>query len=105
MRSWKIAQAAGNAARTLGGSIGGTFGGLNNGLGVLGKISVGDNKTIHALMTTFLQKLAMCGAEETAILVFSQIPNSYTPQATPLTALTQLCLSIIVVPNLRRPAN
>jgi hypothetical protein len=77
-----IAQDAGNRAGQLGGQIGGGFGGINVGLGVLGKISIGDNKTIHGVITTALQKTFMRAGEESAIRVLNLVPNDkYTTLA------------------------
>jgi hypothetical protein len=44
-----IALSAGSRAQLLAGGIGGSFGGVNIGLGLLGKVSIGDNKTLQAL--------------------------------------------------------
>jgi hypothetical protein len=70
-----IAQQLANSAGTLGGSVGGSFGGINIGLGVTGKISVGDNKTIHSLITTALQSTVKRAAEEASYRVFDLIPD------------------------------
>jgi hypothetical protein len=70
-----IAQTAGNSAGTLGGEIGGSFGGINVGLGILGKLSIRDNKTIHSLVTTALQRTATRAGEEASYRVLDMIPD------------------------------
>lgn len=70
-----IAQQLGNSAGTLGGAVGGSFGGINIGLGVLGKFSFGDNKTIHSLMTTVLQSTVKRAAEQASYRTFDVIPD------------------------------
>jgi hypothetical protein len=59
-----IAQTAGTRASAWGGEVGGSFGGINVGLGVLGKFSLGDNKTIHSIVTTTLSEIFTRAGEE-----------------------------------------
>jgi hypothetical protein len=73
-----IAQTAGNRASALGGQVGGSFGGINIGLGVLGKLSIGDNKTLHSLVTTALQKTFTRAGEEASYRVLYWIPYNRT---------------------------
>ncbi len=53
-----LANAAGDRAAMVGGLVGGTPGGIEVGFGVLGKVSIGDNKTLGDLVTTAASRLA-----------------------------------------------
>jgi hypothetical protein len=92
-----IAETAGNRAEALGGEIGGSFGGINLGLGVLGKISIGDNKTIHAIITTALQKTFTRAGEEASYRILEVIPDP----GTTLAALIEqyLAAQLAALPN------
>jgi hypothetical protein len=59
-----VAQTAGSRASALGGTVGGSFGGISVGLGVLGKFSLGDNKTLQTLAKTALQVTVARAGEE-----------------------------------------
>ena len=59
-----IAKTVGNNAAQLAGSVGGSFGEINVGFGVLGKISIGDNKTIHDAATAGLRTAVTRAGEE-----------------------------------------
>jgi hypothetical protein len=79
-----IAKTVGNDASQLAGVVGGSFGGINVGLGVLGKVSIGDNKTIHDAVTAGMQTaFARAGEEASWRALYwigypsrSTIPNS-----------------------------
>ena len=53
-----LANGAGDQAAAVGGLIANTPGGLSIGLGVLGKISIGDNQTLSTLVKTAASRLA-----------------------------------------------
>lgn len=54
----EIANAAGDQGGAVGGLIANTAGGISIGLGVVGKISIGDNQTLSVLAKTFASRLA-----------------------------------------------
>jgi hypothetical protein len=76
-----IAQTAGNRASAVAGTVGGSFGGINVGLGVLGKFSLGDNKTLQALTKTALMLTFQRAGEEASYRVLYWI--GYTATDTP----------------------
>jgi hypothetical protein len=53
-----LANGAGDQAATVGGLVANTPGGLSIGLGIIGKISVGDNQTLSTLVKTAASRLA-----------------------------------------------
>lgn len=53
-----LANAAGDQAAAVGGLVANTPGGLSIGLGVIGKISIGDNQTLSTLVKTAASRLA-----------------------------------------------
>lgn len=55
---WALSGAAGDRAAALGGLVAETPGGLEIGLGVLGKISIGDNKTLSEMAKITASRLA-----------------------------------------------
>jgi hypothetical protein len=55
---YDFASAAGDEAGTVGGLVGQTAGGWELGLGVMGKISIGDNKTLSDLAQTLASRVA-----------------------------------------------
>lgn len=59
-----LATKAGEKSSALGGLVGGSFGGLHFGFGVLGKVSIGDNQTLSAVVSTALSKTGERAAEE-----------------------------------------
>jgi hypothetical protein len=69
-----LSNAASDKASSLGGLVGGSFGGLHFGLGVLGKISVGDNQTLQALVKASLGEAAERATEEASYRVLYWIP-------------------------------
>jgi hypothetical protein len=54
----EVANAAGDQGGAVGGLIANTAGGISIGLGVVGKISIGDNQTLSVLAKTFASRLA-----------------------------------------------
>ncbi len=54
-----LASAAGDEAGAVGGLVANTAGGLEVGLGVLGKISIGDNQTLSVLVKTAASRVAL----------------------------------------------
>jgi hypothetical protein len=53
-----LADAAGDRAAALGGLVAETPGGIEIGLGVLGKVSIGDNKTLSMIAKTAAARIA-----------------------------------------------
>jgi len=74
-----IALSAGSRAQLLAGGIGGSFGGVNIGLGVLGKVSIGDNKTLQALAKAGLGSAFTHVGEYAAYQVLQVTPNIAQP--------------------------
>ena len=68
-----IATTAGTRASSLAGTVGGSFGGINIGLGVLGKLSIGDNKTLQTLAKTSLALTFNRAGEEASYRVLYMI--------------------------------
>ncbi|HLY06535.1 MAG TPA: hypothetical protein VKR31_12380 [Rhizomicrobium sp.] len=63
-------------AGMVGGLVSGSFGGIHFGLGVMGKISIGDNQTLQVIIKTALSKAAGRAAEHASYLVLSQVGYS-----------------------------
>jgi hypothetical protein len=59
-----LSNLASDKSSSLGGLVGGSFGGLHFGFGVLGKVSIGDNQTLQALVKMALAKAGERAAEE-----------------------------------------
>jgi hypothetical protein len=57
-----LANAASNEAAAVGGLVANTPGGISIGLGVLGKISIGDNQTLSTIVKTAASRLALRAA-------------------------------------------
>lgn len=77
-----IAVSAGNRASLLVGAVGGSFGGIDIGLGVLGKVSIGDNKTLQTLAKTALQIAFTHIGESASSKVLLVLPNIGGPKPT-----------------------
>lgn len=69
-----LAQTAGSRASMLGGMVGSSFGGISIGLGVLGKLSIGDNQTLQVLVKTALTKTFERAGEEAAFRILYWMP-------------------------------
>jgi hypothetical protein len=69
-----IAKTVGSKASQLGGTVG-SFGGINVGLGMPGKISIGDNKTIQVTQKCHL-KTSGIGAKIIAVLAAALSPGA-----------------------------
>jgi hypothetical protein len=69
---------AGNRASMLGGLVGGSFGGLSIGLGVLGKLSIGDNQTLENIVKTILDRSFERAMEEASYKILYWIPYDAT---------------------------
>jgi hypothetical protein len=78
-----IAKAAGNRASMLAGTFGSSIGGIHIGIGVLGKLSIGDNQTLQVLTKTSLSKTFERAGEESAyrILTYIGYPKDLTTLA------------------------
>jgi hypothetical protein len=74
-----IAVSAGSRAQLLAGGIGGSFGGINIGLGILGKVSIGDNKTLQAMAKAGLGSAFTHLGEYAAYQVLQATPNITPP--------------------------
>jgi hypothetical protein len=59
-----LANKGAEKASALGGLVGGSFGGFHFGFGVLGKVSIGDNQTLQAVVSTALSKTGERAGEE-----------------------------------------
>ena len=77
-----VAQTAGSRASSLAGTVGGSFGGINVGLGVLGKLSIGDNKTLQTLTKTALALTFARAGEEACYRVLYKIGYRQTEIST-----------------------
>ena len=62
-----------NQAGLVAGSVGGSFGGLHFGFGILGKWSIGDNKTLQTIVDTALSRVFERSAEEVSYRVLNNI--------------------------------
>lgn len=91
-----LANAASARASAVGGLVGGSFGGLHFGLGVFGKLSIGDNQTLQVLVKTSLGKFFERAAEEVSYRVLYWIP--YNPGTT-LAELVQKYLDSKIKPK------
>lgn len=77
-----LANTASDSASSLGGLVGGSFGGLHFGLGVMGKVSIGDNQTLQTLVKTSLARTASRAAEEASYRALYWIRYPYDPKST-----------------------
>jgi hypothetical protein len=79
-----VASTAGTKASSIGGLVGGSFGGLHFGFGILGKVSVGDNKTLSTLVKSVLGKAFERVGEETSYRILYWIRYDETDDLTKL---------------------
>ena len=68
-----LANGAGDRAATVGGLVANTAGGVSIGLGILGKISIGDNQTLSTLAKTAASELAVRAAYAAAYAAMEHI--------------------------------
>lgn len=69
-----LARLAEDQASALGGLGGGSFGGIQVGLGILGKLSIGDNQTLQALAKTVIGKTFQRATEEASYRILYWMP-------------------------------
>jgi hypothetical protein len=69
-----LSNAAADRAAALGGLVGSSFGGIHFGFGIMGKISIGDNQLLQAVVKTSLSETAGRAAEEASYRALYWIP-------------------------------
>jgi hypothetical protein len=69
-----LSNAAADRAAALGGLVGGSFGGFHFGFGVMGKLSIGDNQMLQAVVKMSLSETAGRAAEEASYRALYWIP-------------------------------
>jgi hypothetical protein len=69
-----LSNAAADRASSLGGMVSGSAGGLHFGLGVMGKLSIGDNQALQAIVQMSLSQMAGRAAEEASWRALYWIP-------------------------------
>jgi hypothetical protein len=69
-----LSNAAADRASSLGGMVSGSAGGLHFGFGVLGKLSIGDNQALQAIVQMSLSQMAGRAAEEASWRALYWIP-------------------------------
>ncbi|MGB8629632.1 MAG: hypothetical protein WCD69_09600 [Xanthobacteraceae bacterium] len=90
-----VATSAGNRASLLVGTVGGSFGGIEVGLGVLGKISIGDNKTVSTLAKTALQIAFNHLGEDASYRVLRWIPYQPPPAQPSSNVIYSIILQLV----------
>ena len=70
-----LGQTAALKASMVGGITGGSFGGFGASFGAFGKVSVGDNQTVHVVIKTVLGKVAERVAADAAYRIFYRLPD------------------------------
>jgi hypothetical protein len=78
-----LANGASDRAATIGGLVANTPGGLSIGLGVLGKISIGDNQTLSTLAKTAASELAARATFTASYFALEHVKIPVNPPASP----------------------
>lgn len=82
-----VANAAGDRAATISGLVAQSWGGISIGLGVLGKLSIGDNQTLGTIVKTAATRLGSRISYAAAYWALDSVGQSQAPGAAPTAPL------------------